>query len=341
MPVTIRPFTATDADYEVYVQVMNAAHPECPRTALSTRERDEANPEHVRMQRFVAERDGVAVGIANWSHMGGLFHPRRLFVSASVLPDQQGRGIGRMLFDTALESVEAECEPVSLRSVCREDRPRAIRFLSDRGFEEDARGFESRLDLTTFDASRFDGAEQRVIASGIRLATLAEARTADEAEAWIRGIYEVDCEASLDIPAPEPVTMDSFAVWCTHVKCSRYFDEGMHIALDGDRVVGISMLFRATEPHMLNTGMTGVLRAYRRRGIALALKLRAAACAIRLGATMVRTHNDAPNRPMLSINEAMGYEKEPAYLDFYRSVRPHEDDRLARRDTATADGSHA
>ncbi|MGE3852168.1 MAG: GNAT family N-acetyltransferase [Planctomycetota bacterium] len=332
MPLQIRPFTATtDADFAALTRVMNAAHSERPTTPQLVRERDERREPRVRHERFAAELDGEVVGVAHWGHHSSLFHPRRLLVCASVMPAHQGQGIGGRLFDFVMQAAEADVEPISLRAVCREDRARSVRFLEDRGFEPEARGFESVLDLTTFDASPFAGTEDRVIADGIRLATLADARDEATFERWLHGIYLVDVEASKDIPAPEPLTIEAYEHWRQHVHSSNFLADGMHVALDGDQVVGVSMLFTATEPHMLNTGLTGVLRSHRRRGIALALKLRAAAFARARGATHVRTHNDEPNRAMLSINEAMGFEKQPAYLDFYRSIRPDEDEHLARK----------
>jgi hypothetical protein len=52
------------------------------------------------------------------------------------------------------------------------------------------------------------------------------------------------------------------------------------------------------------------------KGIAVALKLRTVAHAQRLGVDHIKTWNDQSNRPMLAINEAMGFEKQPAWISF-------------------------
>ncbi len=93
------------------------------------------------------------------------------------------------------------------------------------------------------------------------------------------------------------------------------------IALDGDRYVGFSNLWKSQGDDHLHTGLTGILRAYRRRGIALALKLRAVAYAKARGAPVIRTGNETGNRAMLSINEKLGFARQPAWIDFVKVVK--------------------
>lgn len=57
--------------------------------------------------------------------------------------------------------------------------------------------------------------------------------------------------------------------------------------------------------------ITGVDRAHRGRGVALALKLLSIEYARRCGADYIRTHNDAENAPILAINRKLGYQPQP------------------------------
>jgi GNAT superfamily N-acetyltransferase len=81
------------------------------------------------------------------------------------------------------------------------------------------------------------------------------------------------------------------------------------------------MLYRRPADNDLDTGFTTVKPAHRRRGVALALKATALAHAKSLGKTAVRTDNAQINRPMLSINEALGFEKMPAWIDLVKVLR--------------------
>jgi GNAT superfamily N-acetyltransferase len=63
-----------------------------------------------------------------------------------------------------------------------------------------------------------------------------------------------------------------------------------------------------------------VLKEYRGRKIALALKLLATRYARSLGATFIRTNNDSKNEPILAINRKLGYKPEPGWYKCVRKI---------------------
>ncbi|HEX2863294.1 MAG TPA: GNAT family N-acetyltransferase, partial [Deinococcales bacterium] len=100
-----------------------------------------------------------------------------------------------------------------------------------------------------------------------------------------------------------------------------FLPEGMFLAVtpDGEYAGLTGMMASAAEP-VLYIGLTGVGRAYRRRGVAMALKLRAAAFAAERGIEEIRTWNDSTNRPMLAINEALGFARQPAWVKLRKTM---------------------
>jgi len=71
---------------------------------------------------------------------------------------------------------------------------------------------------------------------------------------------------------------------------------------------------------VLHQGLTGVLRDERGQGIARALKLRTIDYGRANGFREIRTLNDSLNGPMLAINVALGFVREPAWITFGKDL---------------------
>lgn len=272
------------------------------------------------MKMYFAEQDGEVAGFGRWYHDPGMFHPRQVFLELAVRPEHGGRGIGSRLFEAVVRNCRETRRPVLMRCSCYENQDRTLRFLRMRGFGIQASTRTSFLNVLTADLDRHVDVGRRVLSCGARLATLADARGSHELEGWLRGIYDLESAIARDVPAAGSLTMEDFEIWQYRILGAGFFESGIHLALDGDLVVGVSVLFRQQESGTLTTGTTGVLRSHRRRGIGLALKSRATATASVLGATRIVTQNGASNLPMISLNERVGFEKGPALLELYRSA---------------------
>jgi len=306
-------------DYAAITDVYNRVDPDYPSTETEVREEDAMWDRDTYVQvRYVAANPhtGELVGVAEYNHMPWSFDPGRFMAWIGVRPDRQRLGIGAVLYDRLLEDFRAR-RATALRTFAREDRAESIAFLGRRGFRELERSWESRLDLTTFDPAKF--ADRAGIPAGIEVVTLADELVRDPES--LHGVYELGSILAPDVPRLDPATTPDFDAWKKHATGPWFLPEAWFLAKDGDRYVGQSDLGKSeAEPDLLYTGFTGVLREYRGRGIARALKLRALMWAKERGYRSVRTWNSTRNAPMLGINVALGFEKQPAWVTFAKDL---------------------
>lgn len=313
----IRPFTPQD--YPEIAQIAGAALPEYLVAPQEMEFQDTRRDPKCLHRRWIAEDDGGAVvGFGEYGQRAGAYHPRRFHLDVRVQPSHQGRGFGKTLYAQIMEALDA-FDPLSVRTMVREDMARPQRFLTERGFTEDMRAFKSRLDVAAFDPAPYADAEAHVLAQGITFKSL---RELEGAPGHTQKHYELSEELVADVPSPEPHTPMDKAVWKRRfLENPNLLPEAYLFALDGSEYVGVTMLFGSQASTDLYTGLTAVTRTHRRRGIALALKLRAIAWAKAQGHPLIKTWNEANNAGMLGINVQLGFVRQPAWLDMVKPLK--------------------
>jgi GNAT superfamily N-acetyltransferase len=157
---------ASDSDYERWVEVRNAVMPDYPITAGELKEWDSKRDPKCKNARWLAYRGGEAVATGSYSQSPWAYKPFNFNVFIQVRPEAQEQGIGKTLYQHVLNAL-AKHDPVLIRTDLREDWERGVRFVRDRGFVEDMRGWESRLDVKAFDPAPFAEQRDRPLAHGI------------------------------------------------------------------------------------------------------------------------------------------------------------------------------
>ncbi len=312
----IRPFMPKD--YAAVVEIGQRVYPEYPDTVEELRFIDTHRDPRCRFQRYVVEKDGRLVAYGQYDQFPTMYHPQKFDVSIHVDPDHQNQGIGSALYEHLMSEL-APFDPRAIRARAREDHKHSVRFLIKRGFVELMRDWESHLDVQNFDFTPYEGHIERVESQGIRLVPISQLTRDPERD---RKLYELENEILKDVPFPDQFTPMSFELYLKrHIQSPNLLPDAWYVALDGRSYVGTSSLWRSqARPKEIYTGLTGVRRPYRRRGIALALKLKCLAYAKAHGYRIIKTWNEIHNRPMLSINEQLGFIKQPAWITFIKEL---------------------
>jgi GNAT superfamily N-acetyltransferase len=238
---------------------------------------------------------GAAVGVGGWHSPPGVAR-----MELGVIPEARGRGVGSALL-ADLGSWAAALGYDELMVAVEAADPASLAWTERRGFAEVGRQTRLVLDLAEVEAPEVSPPE------GIEIVTWAERPE------LARGIYAVACEAYADVPGDEDDEMPPFEDWLSmDMQGVSDRPEATWVALSGDEVVGYAKLHLSpSRTDVASHDMTGVLRAWRRRGIAESLKRTEIAWAKQNGYTSLHTGNEERNEPIRRLNERYDYRLEP------------------------------
>ena len=314
--MTVRPFT--DTDFPALAAFMRRVKDDA-RDEAAWREADRSDRPS-QFTRLVAERGGTLAGWGQaWLHRQARPGTFRLAIHADPAADPNLTR--RALFDRLLQAAAAS-GAAAIQAEVAETDVGALELFRDNGFMESNREWESVLDVERFDFSPYEDTERHVAEQGITIATLAEERkrTTDH-DALHRAVHAMEVTCARDDPSNDEDDRGLPYERYLKVILPTIVVDGYFLAKDGERYVGVSNFFHSpSEPGRLKQGLTGVLPAYRRRGIAIALKVRTIRYAREHGYQTISTRNNTQNAPMLAINERLGFQKLPAWITLERTL---------------------
>ena len=269
-------------------KLLNRVWPHRVGSEQSLRHAADAAPPDAHRRYWAAEEDGKLIG---WATAAIEYESaeRPGFLQASVAAESRKAGLGSVL----LERCEAHLAGLGVATV-----------LSFTTAEEASQRFATAHGFRHTNTTRISGVDPRTVEPpsappGVDLRPLASLNP--------RKVYELDAEAMLDVPGEVAMDDVSFEQWLEDY--SRHpetdLDASVAAVID-DRPVAFSHL-RIAPGGRAVTEMTGTLREYRGRGLALLAKRATLVNAAQQGVELVSTDNDETNGPMLRVNEKLGY----------------------------------
>ena len=134
-------------------------------------------------------------------------------------------------------------------------------------------------------------------------------------------LEELEWIYSKDIPRPEGIahTRDLFEEFMKELKDFYKYSYGVDLVAvkDNQYIGGTYLEINQGTPTTAWTGSLGVLRDFRRQGIATALKIKAIDILKERGIKDIRTDNEK-NNPMYKINVALGFKPVPFCIDYMK-----------------------
>lgn len=241
-------------------------------------------------------------------------------IIGGVHPTQRNKGVGTALLKQTLNYLQTLPDINTTQTKSFQSNIESCRFLEKHGFHVVDNIHWSRRSV----ASPFDDWAQQKTAH-IQNSSLRFVR-GDEFKSirpdWARAWWKLEINALKDVPSTIPFEPQPFERWRPQQElpfrdCTRTL-----LALDGIEPVGAIVLGNSIDNGIININHTGVASSHRRKGLSVALKVKAFEFAAQLGAHTVQTQNHQSN-PILGLNIKLGFVTHDVMVDYLKPLSGH------------------
>jgi GNAT superfamily N-acetyltransferase len=236
------------------------------------------------------------------------------FVWIAVAENHRRSGLGNALMSSVLRDAEQQGFTEFISQV-DDVNTAGLMFCNRFEFHSYRHMVRMKLDWAHWNEAAMERHIYRATAIGIQFMTYAEMGNTIENQ---HRLYSLNQSLSASIPIDEPEDFPQFNPYVERRLSGEGFPHtGIILAVANQEWIGMTQISFDTDHAFVE--MTGVLPAYRRQGIAQALKLLSLRFARQNGYMDVQTLNDLGNKPMLVVNEKAGFRKSEGFY-FVRRV---------------------
>jgi GNAT superfamily N-acetyltransferase len=305
MSLTFRAFEPTPVDFELHARLYSAHSPEDAIDAGHVQRTTDAHAAKFEYERVFAYLDGEPVASMHVSKPLWFDSPHMTYHTVSSDPSIWDTKWHEELWNLNEKRAMSKGRSMLL-AFSSTLQPYDEAWLREHGYEQTQMNIHVACDLDAFSVADHAPLLDRLSSEGFEILALQELE--DVGVDWRRPFYEMELELDQDIPVPEPLLPEPFEEFAERSKNPlRYPLDSLFVARQNGELVGVSMLYPSrVVPERMHTGLTGVRRPYRRKGLARAMKVRAMQWAKEHGKRTVFADNEQDN-PMLQLNRSLGF----------------------------------
>lgn len=306
MSFTIRPLQTEDypATTEIY-NAQNEPHHQVSNAELKAADERLQRRPHYHL--LSAVEDGEVIGRGQVGARQGDEEPGKFWTWFFVREDRQGRGVDSAMFDAGLELLSGQ-DPKSLWTCIREDFLPSLAYLQEREYQEQFRSWGAELVLEKFEPGSFDQYRHVLANSGVSLHSYGELASDPSRDTKLAALQ---AELEDDAPHHEPIIPKRHP---TSADPAVLLDSYVVAVADAEYVGMACLISQGRFPSVAGSGLTGVKREYRGRGIGTALLAHTSAWAKDRGYLEVNGGGAGTNAPLLKAIKRVGFEVEPAWI---------------------------
>ena len=316
----IRNFNETNEEFNELARIDNLVnhdsidHPDDDKRDWLIRDKD------IIRDRILLYENDLLIGAMYYSQGRGN-NKRTTFFTLNIDPAFNTKESRSLLYNKMLKEIESFNSNLITTSVYDHPNYHLIKeFLIEKNFKLVQTNREYSCDITAINLKKYQPLIKKLESEGVEFY--------DSKEQMInfpdhfKKLEKLKWEYCQDFPIPKGIehTRQPFDRF---VKLTNDFYENCYgvdiVAVLKGQYIGSTDLevYPKSEPHKAWTDGLGVLRDFRRKGIATALKIKAIERLLSKGVTQIRTDNEE-NNPMYKINEKLGFKPVPFSMEYIK-----------------------
>ena len=324
--IEIKIFTETDKEFVELARIDNLVnhdsidHPDDDKNSWQIRDKS------IIRDRLLLYDKNILIGAIYYSQ-GRDENNRTFFYTLNLDPAYNHKGYRYLLYSKMLEKVKKlNCNMVHTSIYEHPNYKEHKKLLIKEGFKLVQTNREYSCDLRKVDVRKYYPLIKKLESEDIKFYDSKEEIASDikKFPNHFKKLEELEWITEQDIPVPDDIshTRMPFKHWLK--LCHDFYKNsyGIHlIAIKNNKYLGATDIhvYPKSEPHKGWTGSIGVLKEFRRKGVATALKIKAIEKLLEKGVTEIRTDNEE-NNPMYKINVALGFKPVPFSLDYSKKI---------------------
>jgi len=278
-----------------------------------------ADPEYFH-DKLIAEINSQMVG---WINIGQFRKENShiFFFDIFINPENQHQGIGTRLYNKFISIIKPMgCTKIISYIYDHVNWASGKSFLEKHEFVHISTNREYSLNIQNVDFNQYNSLLNEVLNLGFRFVEpIKENYNSSE---HYKKLESMQWSYFQDMPYPEGIThtRSNYELW---LKKQEFFEKenyGIELLVlnpEGDYIGGTKLEVDSSEPEKCWTENLGIIKEYRRKKLATALKIEALKRLQKRGFTEIRTDNEE-NNPMYKINVHLGFSAVPFSLEYMK-----------------------
>ena len=318
----VKKFTKTDSEFKELARIDNLVNHDSINHPDDDKREWEIRDKSLIRDRLLLYQDSQLIGAMYYSQ-GRDKNNRTTFFTLNIDPEYNTQQTRELLYNRMLEEIASFNSNKILTGIYEHPNYDLLKqFLIDHKFKLVQTNREYSCDITKINIEKYRPLIKKLEAEGIMFYDSKE-----EMREWpdhYKKLEKLIWTYSKDFPIPDGVEHTRIP-FEQAMKIQVDFEENSYgteiIAVLNEEYIGSTDLevYPKAELHKGWTGGLGVLKEFRRKGIATALKIKAIERLLKKGVTEVRTDNEE-NNPMYKINVALGFDLVPFSLEYMKEI---------------------